>query len=56
MMMMMRYLRANAVDLEVSPGGECSESEAVRSSKCWHCSVAGDTEAGWQELVAFWRP
>ena len=27
--MMMRYLRANAVDLEVSPGGECSESEAA---------------------------
>ena len=29
-MMMMSYLRANAVDLEVSPGGECSESEATK--------------------------
>ena len=29
------YLRANAVDLEVSPGGECSESETELSSKCW---------------------
>ena len=31
MMMMTRYLRANAVDLEVSPGGECSESKTTLS-------------------------
>ena len=33
MMMMTRYLRANAVDLEVSPGGECSESKTTWSLK-----------------------